>query len=51
MWIQKDKLTKETSWNEVSDWVVIDGVLWVEIQEEVRDVCIVRCDKKLPMHP
>ena len=24
MWIQKDKLTKEISWNEVSDWVVID---------------------------
>ena len=43
MWIQKDKLTKETSWGEVLDWVVIDGVMWVEIQEkEVRDVCIVR---------
>jgi hypothetical protein len=44
MWIQKDKLMKEISWNEVLDWVVIDGVLWVEIQEkEVRGVCIVRC--------
>jgi len=44
MWIQKDKLIKETSWNEVSDWVVIDGVLWVEIQEkEVREECIVQC--------
>ena len=44
MWIQKDKLTKETCWDEVLDWVVIDGVLWVEIQEkEVRDVCIARC--------
>ena len=44
MWIQKDKLTQEISWNEVQDWVVIDGVLWVEIAEkEVRDVCIVRC--------
>ena len=43
MWIQKDKLIK-TSWDEVSDWVVIDGVLWVEIQEkEVSEVCIVRC--------
>jgi hypothetical protein len=44
MWIQKDKLTKEISRNEVSDWVVIDGVLWVEItKKEVRDVCIARC--------
>lgn len=43
MWIQKDKLTKETSWDEVLDWVVIDGVLWVEIREEVKDECIVRC--------
>ena len=44
MWIRKDKLIKETSWNEVSDWVVIDVVLWVEIQEkEVREECIVQC--------
>ena len=44
MWIQKDKLTKETSWDKVLDWVVIDGVMWVEIQKkEVKDVCIVRC--------
>ena len=44
MWIQKDKLTKETSWDKVLDWVVIDGVMWVEILEkEVKDVCIVRC--------
>ena len=44
MWIQKDKLIKKTSWDEVSDWVVIDGVLWVEIQEkEVSELCIVRC--------
>ncbi len=43
MWIQKDKLTKEISWNEVLDWVVIDGVLWVEISEEVKDICTVRC--------
>ena len=44
MWIQKDKLTKEISWNEVLDWVVIGGVLWVEILEkEVRDVCIAQC--------
>ena len=34
MWIQKDKLTKETSWNEILDWVVIDGVLWVEVLEK-----------------
>jgi len=33
MWIQKDKLTEEISWDEVLDWVVIDGVLWVEILE------------------
>ena len=44
MWIQKDKLTKETSWKEVLDWVVIDGVLWVEIAEkEVSKVCIAQC--------
>ena len=44
MWIQKDKLTKETSWDKVLDWVVIDGVLWVEILEkEVRDECIAQC--------
>ena len=44
MWIQKDKLTKKTSWDKVLDWVVIDGVLWVEISEkEVKDVCIVQC--------
>ena len=44
MWIRKDKLIKETSWKKVLDWVVIDGVLWVEIQEkEVSEVCIVRC--------
>ena len=44
MWIQKDKLTKETSWDKVLDWVVIDGVMWVEILEkEVNDVCIVQC--------
>lgn len=45
MWIQKDKLTKEISWDEVLDWVVIDGVLWVEISDEERDgeTCIVQC--------
>ena len=44
MWIRKNKLIKETSWDEVSDWVVIDGVLWIEILEkEVSEVCIVRC--------
>ena len=44
MWIQKNKLTEKISWNEVLDWVLIDGVIRVEIQEkEVRDVCIVRC--------
>ena len=34
MWIQKNKLTEKISWNEVSDWVVIDGVLWIEILEK-----------------
>jgi len=34
MWVQKAKLTKDINWNEVMDWVVIDGVLWVEIPEE-----------------
>ena len=43
MWIQRDQLTKETSWNEVLDWVVIDGVMWVEIAKEVIDVCIAQC--------
>ena len=40
MWVQKDKLTKHLSWNEVSDWVVIGGVLWVEIidKKEVQNV-------------
>ena len=36
MWIQKDKLIKETKWSEVLDWVVIDGVLWVEILDKRR---------------
>jgi hypothetical protein len=43
MWIQKDKLTKETSWDKVLDWIVIDGVLWVEIAKEVIDGCIAQC--------
>jgi hypothetical protein len=44
MWIQKDNLKQEIGWDKVLDWVVIDGVMWVEIQEkEVRDECIVRC--------
>ena len=34
MWIQKDKSKKEISWNEIMDWVVISGVLWVEIPDE-----------------
>jgi hypothetical protein len=43
MWVQKDKLTKEISWSEVLDWVVIDGILWIEMQEkEVKEVCIVQ---------
>lgn len=45
MWIQKDEMTKELSWNEVLDWVVIDGVLWVEVADknkEVNEVCIVQ---------
>ena len=43
MWAQKDKLTKEISWSEVLDWVVIDGILWVETQEkEVKEACIVQ---------
>jgi len=44
MWIRKNKLIKEISWKEILDWVVIGGVLWVEIQEkEVIDVCIAQC--------
>ena len=33
MWVQKSQLTKEITWKEVLDWVVINGVLWVEIPE------------------
>ena len=44
MWIRKDQSTKEISWDEALDWVVIDGVLWVEVSEkEVTDLCIVQC--------
>jgi hypothetical protein len=46
MWIQKDNLRKEISWDKVFDWVVIDGVLWVEVadeKKEVSEVCIVQC--------
>ncbi len=44
MWIQKDKSTKEISWSEVLDWVVIDGLLWVEVSDkEVKDECIALC--------
>ena len=42
MWIQEDKATKEISWEVISDWVVIDGVIWVEVSEkEVNEACIV----------
>jgi len=41
MWIQKNKSTKGISWEEISDWVVIDRVIWVEVPEkEVNEVCI-----------
>jgi len=41
MWIQKDKSAKGISWEEISDWVVIDGVIWVEVPEkEVNEACI-----------
>jgi len=44
MWIQKDKLTKEISWDKILDWVVIDGVLWVEVPDkETGEVCIAQC--------
>jgi len=44
MWIQKDNSTEEINWSEVLDWVVINGVLWVEIPDkEVSEVCIARC--------
>jgi len=45
MWIQKDKLTKEISWNKILDWVVINGILWVEVLSEGEEVevCIVQC--------
>jgi len=31
MWVQKNKLSKDLFWDGFLDWVVIDGVLWVEI--------------------
>ena len=46
MWIQRDKLSKEINWCEVQDWVVIDGVMWVEVADEPKEVnaeCIARC--------
>lgn len=44
MWIQKDKLIKEISWNNVLDWVVINGVLWVDVSDEEEvGKCIVQC--------
>ena len=43
MWIQKDKSTKDINWNEVVDWVVIDGVLWIDIPgEKETGACIVQ---------
>ena len=44
MWVQKDSYLKKISWNEVLDWVVINGVIWIEIQDEKEvAVCIARC--------
>ena len=45
MWVQKGNLRKEISWSEILDWVVIDGVLWVEVLDDKEEakVCIVRC--------
>jgi len=46
MWIQRGKLDKEISWSEVHDWVVIDGVMWVEVADEpkeVRQECTAPC--------
>ena len=39
MWMQRDKLVNEISWSKVLDWVVIDGIIWVDILEsEVKNV-------------
>lgn len=46
MWTEKDRLNKEIGWSKVLDWVVIDGVLWVEVADEpkeVNEVCTVQC--------
>ncbi|MFH1691768.1 MAG: hypothetical protein ABIC68_04280 [Candidatus Omnitrophota bacterium] len=44
MWIQKDKTIKKISRNEVLDWVVINGVLWVEVADKKEvEKCIARC--------
>ena len=42
MWVQKDSFPKKITWNEVLDWVVINGVIWVEIQEEKRAAAYVQ---------
>jgi len=44
MWIQKDKRARSVNWDEVLDWVVIEGVLWVEVLDEAGgEVCTVQC--------
>jgi hypothetical protein len=35
MWIEKEKLVNEISWDEILDWVVLRGVLWVEIKDKM----------------
>ena len=40
MWVQKDSFPKKITWNEVLDWVVINGVIWVEIQKEEEVACV-----------
>lgn len=34
MWVQKDSYSRKIAWSEVLDWVVINGVIWVYIQEK-----------------
>lgn len=44
MWVLKEKLGKEINWDKVLDWVVIAGVMWVEIPDkEVSEICTARC--------
>ena len=43
MWLQRDQIAKEINWDEVLDWVVINGIMWVKIPDKGGEKCIVQC--------